>query len=428
MQNRGLRQRPGIAFGGALLLVAICAGYARASAAAPGGTTPAPPSSPATAPSPGHMPETLRSGIHDVVVVPGTNKTEQQLAGSYGKAQPGAAGGMVEGSKLGFPSVGLGNISVGIAVPQLVLPGMVAGSLFGEAKQKMQDFRDALAKDLANAKDQPLTSSRLALHVYQELRGSPDLKTHLFAPTLDIPDKTDAVLYVNINDVTIDVDRDDAILKTTAEITLNSGSDGSVLYRKWFYYQDRDSLANWTANDNALWRDYTNFALDYLGRAIASDVFIGVDLPQQLHPVETKTLSVGRNDVWHDSSKSRTPTLAWQLTLPSHNLDYPWADNIGESDISYDLQIFDNHRLVYDQNGIANPSVVLAYDLEACKTYRWSVRPAYHVNGDIKYGNWMRSPPESGKGTGSANEGKKASDAPAFIQYFPTLKVDCRAR
>ena len=200
------------------------------------------------------------------------------------------------------------------------------------------------------------------------------------------------------------------------------------MYRKWFYYQDRDSLANWTANDNALWRDYTNFALDYLGRAIASDVFIGVDLPQQLHPVETKTLSLGRNDVWHDSSKSRTPTLAWQLTLPSHNLDYPWADNIGESDISYDLQIFDNHRLVYDQNGIANSSVVLAYDLEACKTYRWSVRPAYHVNGDIKYGDWMRSPPESGKGTGSANEGKKASDAPAFIQYFPTLKVDCRAR
>ena len=54
--------------------------------------------------------------------------------------------------------------------------------------------------------------------------------------------------------------------------------------------------------------------------------------------------------------------------------------------------------------------------------------PAYHFNGDIKYGDWMRSPPESGTGTGSANEGKKASAAPALIQYFATLKIDCHAK
>ena len=411
----------------ALLSVVICAGYAPGAANA-AGKTPAPTVAPATPPSPGLMPNTLRSEVHDVVIVPGIDQTEQQLTGSYGKAQPGAAGGMVQGSKLGFPSVGVGNATVGISIPELILPGMLAGSLFGEGKQKLQDFRDALAKDLADAKDQPLTNSRLALHVYQELRGSPELKSRLFAPTVEIPDTTDAVLFVNINDVTIDVDGDDAVLKTTAEISLRSQSDGSTLYRKWFYYQDKDSLGNWTADDNALWRDYANFALDYLGRAIAFDLFTGVDLPRQLQPVETKTLSFNRNDVWEDSSKSKAPMLAWKLTLPEHDKDYPWADSIDESKITYDLEIFDNHHPVYGQQGIAEPSHRLAYGLDACKTYRWSVRPAYHFNGDIKYGDWMRSPPESGTGTGSANEGKKASAAPALIQYFATLKIDCHAK
>jgi len=411
----------------ALLSAGICVGYPAEAANNPGKTA-APTVAPATPPSPGLMPETLRSEIHDVVIVPGTAQTDQQLTGSYGKAQPGATGGMVQGSRLGFPSVGVGNATVGISIPELILPGMLAGSLFGTAKQELQDFRDALAKDLANAKDQPLTNSRLALHVYQELRGSPDVQSHLFAPTVEIPKDTDAVLFVNINDVTIDVDGDDAVLKTTAEISLRSQSDGTTLYRKWFYYQDKDSLGNWTADDNALWRDYTNFALDYLGRAIAFDLFTGVDLPQQLQPVQTDTLVVGRNDVWEDSSKSRAPTLAWKLTLPENNTDYPWADDIDESKITYDLEIFDNHHPVYGQQGIADPSHRLAYGLDACKTYRWSVRPAYHVNGDIKYGEWMRSPPESGTGTGSANEGKKASAAPALIQYFPTLRIDCHAR
>jgi hypothetical protein len=427
MQLRAQRWRHTGTLGGLALLATLCAGNTPESAHA-AATAPAPTASPATAPAPGHMAETLRAEIHDVVIVPGTDQTDQQLTGSYGKAQPGAAGGMVQGSKLGYPSVGVGNVSVGIAIPELILPGMIAGSLFGHAKQEMQDFRDALAKDLANAKDQPLTNSRLALHVYQELRGSPELESHLYAPTLDIPDATDAVLFVNINDVTIDVEKDDAVLKTTAEISLRNQGDGTILYRKWFYYQDKDSLANWTANDNALWRDYTNFALDYLGRAIASDVFTGVDLPQQLQPVATDTLSMSRNDVWNDASKSKTPTLAWSLTLAGHDPDYPWADGIGESDITYDLQIFDNHSLVYEQHDIANPSAALAYDLDACKAYRWSVRPAYHVKGDIKYGDWMRAPPESGTGTGSANEGKKASEAPAFIQYFPTLRIDCHAK
>lgn len=428
MHPRAQYRRHEPVFSGALLVIAIWACCIPDCASAAGSTAPAAPTSPATAASPGHMPEALRSGIHTVIVVPGASQTDQQLTGSYGKDGLGAAGGMVQGSKLGFPSTGIGNVSVGISIPQLILPGMLAGSLFGMTKQELQDFRDALAKDLANAKDQPLTNSRLALHVYLELRASPDLETRLFAPSLDIPEAADAVLHVSINDVTIDVDRDDAILKTTAEITLNSQSDGSVIYKKWFYYQDKDTLSDWTASDNALWRDYTNFALDYLGRAIAADLFTGVDLVRQLQPAATDTLSMGRNDVWQDSSKSRTPDLAWKLTLAGHQPDYPWADDIDESNITYDLEIFDDHHPIYGQQGIAEPFHTLAYELDACKTYRWSVRPAYHVNGGIKYGDWMRSPPESGRGTGSANEGNKASEAPAYIQYFPTLRIDCHAR
>ncbi len=63
--------------------------------------------------------------------------------------------------------------------------------------------------------------------------------------------------------------------------------------------------------------------------------------------------------------------------------------------------------------------------LEACKTYRWSVRPSYHrADGRIN-GEWMRRPVAAGKGNG--NVGRAISEAHAYIQDFASFEVDCKA-
>jgi len=411
-------------FTGTILLVAISLGCSLDSVSAAGNEA-----APAgTGNPPAHMSETLRSSIHDLAVVPGADPTSHDIAGSYDEEKPSVSSGIASGTTLGTPSMDVGPVTVGTSIPALILPGAIVGGLYGHAKGKVQGFRDALTEDLASATNQPLTNSRLALLVYQELQGLPDLESNLFAATTPIADDTDAILYVSINNVVIDVRDDEAILKTTAEITMLSKSDGTRLYRKWFYYQDMDTLSNWTENDNALWHDYANFAGHYLGREIAADVFARVTPRHELRPAATESMSLKRNNEWQGSSKFKAPELAWDLTLLGDDPHYSWVDKIDESNIYYDLEIYDTHRLVYAKEQIPEPYYELDRNLDTCVSYRWSIRPSYHVGDSIKYGEWMRSPSKIEQDTGKGHIGQKASKAPAYIQDFPYLKIDCRAR
>ena len=88
------------------------------------------------------------------------------------------------------------------------------------------------------------------------------------------------------------------------------------------------------------------------------------------------------------------------------------------------------HRLVYAEKQVQDPLHPLVFEIDACKTYRWSVRPSYHLGSDIKYGEWMRfsSDTDTDTDTGKGNVGKKASEAPAYIQDFALLKIKCGRR
>ena len=86
------------------------------------------------------------------------------------------------------------------------------------------------------------------------------------------------------------------------------------------------------------------------------------------------------------------------------------------------------HRPVYAERQIQGSFHKLLVDIDACKTYRWSVRPSYHVDGDIKFGEWMRIDPEESNGSVNGIAGRKASDAPAYSQDFATLKIACGRR
>lgn len=371
-----------------------------------------------------HMSEELRSSVKKVVVLPTDSPASQAVTGSYEDETKGLVDGAIAGSEIGkgvWKEVG--GIPIGIPFPILTLPGALVGGISGATKRQIQEFRDELTGELANAASQPLTNDALASDVFWGIRRLPGLEPKIFALTTPIPGDTDAILYVSLTDVTINVDGTDAIITTSANATLRRLSDDTDLYHKQVQYQDRDDLSNWTRNDNALWRDYANFARHYIGREISAEVFDRVELKHELRPKETDSVARVKRNEWQGISRSTSPTLAWELTSSGGDSDGAWASAIGDADIAYDVEIYDTHRLVYAAKQVPDPRHTIAQELDACKTYRWSVRPSYKVGGDIRFGEWMRL--NSRANTGNGNVGKQASMAPAYIQDFASLEIKC---
>lgn len=380
--------------------------------------------------SPTHMSELLRSSIDKLVVIAGASPADAEVTGSYEKQTAGLIGGMDAGDRATTISKDVGPVPIDIPIPIIKWPATIVGGIAGTTQREIQEFRDALTEDLAQAANQPLTSSGLASDVYFNLQRVPKIESRVFAATTPVPDDTDAILYVNVDSLTIDVQGKDAILTTTAKVSLHRLYDNRSSYESEIRYQDRDTLGNWTENDNALWHQYINFARHYLGREISAEVFDRVKIKHELRPQATDTVArVKRND-WQGVSETAAPTLAWELSLLGGDSFGPWSETIDASNIHYDVEIYDNRSLVYAGEEVPDTSHTLAYELEPCKTYRWSVRPHYHVGSDIKYGEWMRSEADAGSDaeSGNGNIGRQASEAPAYIQDFASLEIECGRR
>jgi hypothetical protein len=374
-----------------------------------------------------HMSETLRSSVSKIVILPSTSASHQALTGSYQKQTPGLVGGIAIGKR---PSDGVskefGPIRVSFPIRALLIPGIIIGGLAGSTMRAIQDFRDALTTDLAQAASQPLTNDKLASDVYWDLRNVPGVDTKVFALTTPIPSDTDAILYVSLTDVTINVENKEAIITTSATAELRRKSDGEHVYLTQVQYQDRDVLKNWTANENALWRDYANFARHYIGREISAEVFGRVKLQHELQPLQSDTVDAVKQNEWQGVTRSLRPTLAWELVLQGGDSYGAWAEGIDTRNISFDVEIYDMHRLVYAAKRVHESHHTVAQELDACETYRWSVRPSYSVGADIKHGEWMRI--DSAADSGNGNIGRKVSTSPAYTQDFATLKVSCRSK
>lgn len=376
------------------------------------------------------MPESVRNSIESVVVIAGQVPTKQEITGTYDKDTPGLIGGMDEGARVGTISKEIGPVPVNYRIPIFSDVAMIFGGLSGAAKEQLQELRDEMTEDLAQTGNHPLTNDGMALDVFWSLQDLPNLESKLYAATTPIAEDTDAILYVAINGVQIEVQGKDAIITTEAGSTLRRLSDGRDVYSTVVRYQDRDELENWTKDDKALWRTYANYARHYLGRELSADAFKTIELEHELLPAESDSTKKARKNKRQLVTESLTPTLAWELELPGGGAHSSWTGTVDESGIYYDLEIFDMRQLVYAEEQLADPYHTLAYELEPCQTYRWSVRPSYHVDGDIKYGEWMRYEaadeidPEFGKGI----VGRKASDSPAYTQDFAELRIECGRR
>ena len=79
------------------------------------------------------------------------------------------------------------------------------------------------------------------------------------------------------------------------------------------------------------------------------------------------------------------------------------------------------HQPVYSAKKIETTQHTVEVELEDCKTYRWSVRPAYRIDDVIRFGEWMRSNSDDANG----NFGTAASVAAAYIYDFASLEIKC---
>ncbi len=370
------------------------------------------------------MAEEHRASVKKVVVLPGISPTGGGVTGSYNKETDGLLDGIDKGREFGVLRRDVTGIPIDIPISILTVPGMIFGGLSGTVKRQIQEVRDAMTEDLMNTTDSPLSNDALATDVFWRLRDVPGLDPKVFALTTPIPEDTDALLYVSFSNSTINIDGDMATITFTATATLRRVVDGQHLYENQVHYQDTDSLKNWTENDKAAWHDYANYARHYVGREIVAELFERVQIKQALTPKETDTVSRVKKQEWQGITQSRTPTLAWNLDLTDDGKTHPWAANIGEENIYYDVEVYDSHQLVYVAKGIADPQHTIDVELEDCKTYRWSVRPSYHVSDMVRYGEWMRSNPDPANG----NLGKESSEASAYIYDFASLEVKCARR
>jgi len=370
------------------------------------------------------MPEEYRSSVRKVVVLPGAAPATDAVTGSYEKETLGLLDGMDEGRGYGTINKDIGGIPINFPIRILTVPGAILGGLIGASTRELQEFRDALTEKLVEASDTTLSNEALADDVFWRLHAMPNVNAKVFARSTPIPQDTDALLYISFSDSTIDVQQDEAILTMSASAILRRISDGVSLYENQVHYQDRDTLSNWTQNDSSAGKSFVAFARHYLGREIAAEIYERVPVQTKLQPQESKTVSLVKKNVWQGVSKTRSPTLAWKQDLAGDESQTGWAKSISTAQVAYELEIYDSQQLVYAAKEIEKPAFALDVELEACKAYRWSVRPSYRIGEDIRYGKWMRSNPDGANG----NNGKAAAEAAAYIADFASLEIKCGRR
>ncbi|MDH3777832.1 MAG: hypothetical protein OES59_03335 [Gammaproteobacteria bacterium] len=365
--------------------------------------------------APTHMSEELRTTISKIVILPISGDASESITGTYGKETLGLAGGVAKGSGVGSIPVEVGHVPVNIPIPLLRELGMIVGGITGSAQRQVQELRDRLTEDLSDAVEQPLTNAALATDVFWGLKNVDSVDPKLFAVTTPIPEDTEAILYISIDELTLNVQKKEAIITTSATARLERLSDRATLYRREVNYEDRDTLSNWLEDDSALWHQYRVFARHYIGREISAELYERVAQPAVLAPVATDNIKSVKNNDWQGRTESLTPTLAWQFELP---------DAAAGAEIFWDIEIYDSSRPVYSAKQVAGLKHTVTVPLEACKTYRWTVRPSYHRAGDRKNGWWMRAAsPNSGS---NGNVGRAVSEAHAYIQDFASLEIKCR--
>jgi len=363
-----------------------------------------------------HMPENIRRAIRSVEVVADDRKPELRVGGDYGQylatTGEGAAGGLAAGARVTGAMVAEDPRAI-FLVPFILPVALIAGGIGGAAAAKIEtelaEFREGLTDDIVADGNQPMPSDVLASALIDRLVSTDKL--------LLVTEGGDASLTVSITIISFDTQNEDAVITAFATGVLSSAVDGSVLYSTSLKYSERNTLRNWTANENALWDDYVVHARQFLAAEFIAEIFETVHVRNVLRPLKTETFTGG----WSGRAKTSRPTFSWELFLLGGD---PYEGQIDKQNIAFDLRVFEGGRLTYEAPRISGTSHELSEPLPRCAELRWSVRPVYQIDGETRAGSWMQL--RSGFDKFWNNEA--LSDRPVtneFWHYYPEVSTRC---
>ena len=375
----------------------------------------------APAPLP-QMDDALRARLQKVVVVAGAYEAQQAVTGSYQQQREGGLAGARRGGQIGQIGVVRDIYGVPVGYGMRIRLLEIAGQLFGGAngltEAEMQRFRDGLTRELANNAEAQLNDDSLATDVFWRVREAPGVQPKILNADKQVPADTDAVIHVGLTGMTIAVDEDRATITTHGLVTVEDSATGKVAYQSNVSYADTDTLKGWSANDYAAWHSYAIYAKHYLAAEIGALLYERKEVPLALQPAPSDGVKADKKDAWRAETRTATPTLAWQLDDSTAGEGFELT--------GYDIEIFDASRRVFGDSGVTASQYTLPVPLEACKTYHWSVRPHYRVDGKPYVGEWMRR--EGGQLTANGSAGVQASAATSFLYDFPAIEMHCRLR
>ena len=375
-----------------------------------------------------HVSEELRASIKTVAVRPNGRRPTLYVEGDYEKTvlTPGDGAKVGAGAGLKFTGEMLSEDARSIILVPIILPvAMIVGSIGGAAaakiQQEIQEFRDELTAELTDESNPPLGGDILAEALRSRLENSHDIETILIAAGTPAPTGIDAIVDIRVIDLTITVEDSDAIMTTTAVAELRLAASNRVVYHRSFDFSDKNSLSKWVKDENALWSDYIDRARHHFTRSISDDFFEEILLRHVLRPTRSDdSRPISGKKLWSNTVKTPTPTFTWELILLGDDAYGEWADDIDADSATYELEVYRDGSLVYAADNISTTHHEAQRELEGCRTYSWSVRPRYQIDGKTRTGEWMRYTTHPG-----AFSRSKQAETPEFWSGFPTLKIRC---
>lgn len=369
-----------------------------------------------------HMPESIRSKISSVAVQASETPPVLNVGGDYGSELPKVSDAAAAGARDGAGFTGdlvtedpRALLFVPIVLPLAMIAGSVVGAAGGKIEQEVRKYRDGLTEEMLDESNPVLPSAKLAAELERLVDAARGVEV---AGTSE----ADARLTVTLSEIGVKTDGNDAEMSATANLVLQT-DDGETLYTHSITYSERDSLRNWTKNDNAQWEQFTANARHYLARNAAAQLFETIVTRHVLRPTGNNSYNIKKAGLaWSGQARTDTPTLSWDFVLLGGD-DYDGTD-IADNPARYDLEIYDGSRLVYAARDLEATSHEVANPLPACKRLRWSVRPILQVNGQQRAAEWMRraSAAERAFGYQGATFGEGVRE---FMEGFAELKTRC---
>lgn len=369
-----------------------------------------------------HMPENIRSEISSVAVQAGATPPVLNVGGDYASELPkvsdAAAAGAADGANFTGDLISedpRALLFVPIILPLAMIAGSVAGAAGGKIEQEVRKYRNGLTGEMLDESNPVLPSARLAAEVEQFVESVHGVEVAA-AP------EADARLIVTLTEIGVKTDGNDAEMSATATLVLQA-DNREPLYTHAVTYKERDTLRNWTKNDNAQWEQFTANARRYLAREAVAQIFETIVTRHVLRPTANASYKLKKEGVaWSGQVRSDTPTLSWDFVLLGGD-DFDGTD-IADHPARYDLEIYDGSRLVYAARNFEAPRHEVADPLPRCKSLRWSVRPILQVNGMQRATEWMRraSAAERAFGYQGATFGDGTRE---YMDGFAELKTRC---